>query len=89
MAATKTTKQYIIIALYPLLGGDSNKTFDFMIAVMLITMVLVGIVGGMSADELGSSFAKGLASMAFGAFVIGLACVIVFLLTVTGWTGTI
>ena len=68
--------QYIIIALYPLLGGDSDLTFDFMIAVMLITMVLVGIIGGMGADQLGNSFAKGLASMAFVAFVIGLAKVI-------------
>ena len=68
--------QYVIIALFPLLGGDSNLTFDFMIAVMLVTMVLVGVIGGMSADQLGNSFAKGLASMAFVAFVIGLAKVI-------------
>lgn len=66
--------QYLIIALYSLLGG--SQTFDFMIAVMLVTMILVGIVGGMSAEELGQSFAKGLASMAFVAFVIGLAKVI-------------
>lgn len=72
--------QYIIIALYPLLGGNSDLTFDFMIAVMLITMVLVGIIGGMSADQLGNSFAKGLASMAFVAFVIGLAKVISLIL---------
>lgn len=66
--------QYLIIALYSLLGG--SETFDFMIAVMLVTMILTGIVGGMSAEELGQSFAKGLASMAFVAFVIGLAKVI-------------
>lgn len=68
--------QYLIIALFPLLGGDPKLTFDFMIAVMLCTMILVGIVGGMSADALGNSFAKGLGSMAFVAFVIGLAKVI-------------
>lgn len=68
--------QYLIIAMYPLLGGDSNLTFDFMIAVMLCTMILVGFIGGMSADQLGQSFAKGLSSMAFVAFVIGLAKVI-------------
>lgn len=68
--------QYLIIALYPLMGGDSSLTFDFMIAVMICTMIIVGIVGGMSADELGQSFAKGLASMAFVAFIIGLAKVI-------------
>lgn len=66
--------QYLIIALYSLLGG--SETFDFMISVMLVTMILTGIVGGMSAEELGQSFAKGLASMAFVAFVIGLAKVI-------------
>ena len=69
---------YLIIALYSLLGG--SQTFDFMIAVMLVTMILVGIVGGMSAEELGQSFAKGLASMAFVAFVIGLAKVISLIL---------
>lgn len=72
--------QYLIIALYPLLGGDSDLTFDFMIAVMIVTMILVGILGGMSAEELGQSFAKGLASMAFVAFVIGLAKVISLIL---------
>lgn len=66
--------QYLIIALYSLLGG--SETFDFMIAVMIVTMILVGIVGGMSAEELGQSFARGLASMAFVAFVIGMAKVI-------------
>ncbi len=70
--------QYLIIALYSLLGG--SETFDFMISVMLVTMILTGIVGGMSAEELGQSFAKGLASMAFVAFVIGLAKVISLIL---------
>ncbi|MDO5406555.1 MAG: AbgT family transporter [Eubacteriales bacterium] len=68
--------QYLLIAMYPLMGGDSGKTFDFMIAVMICTMILVGMIGGMSAEKLGQSFAKGLASMAFVAFVIGLAKVI-------------
>ena len=71
----------VVIALLPLLGGDSNLTFDFMIAVMLCTMVLVGIIGGMSAEQLGQSFAKGLGSMAFVAFVIGLAKVISLVLS--------
>lgn len=68
--------QYIIIALFPLLGGDPNQTFDFMIAMMLTTMIVVGIIGGMSAEALAQSFARGLGSMAFVAFVIGLAKVI-------------
>jgi Predicted membrane protein len=73
--------QYIVIVMYNLLGGDASLTFDFMIAVMIVTMILVGIVGGMSADQLGNSFAKGLASMAFVAFVIGMAKVISLILT--------
>lgn len=68
--------QYLVIVMYSLLGGDSSKTFDFMIAVMLCTMILVGLIGGMTPDELGNSFSKGLGSMAFVAFVIGLAKVI-------------
>ena len=66
--------QYLIIALYSLLGG--SQTFDFMMAVMFVTMIIVGIIGGMSAEKLGQTYAKGLASMAFVAFVIGLAKVI-------------
>lgn len=73
--------QYVLIALYPYIGGDSDKTFDFMIAVMLVNMVIVGILGGMSADELANSFAKGLSSMAFVIFVIGLAKVISVILS--------
>ncbi len=72
--------QYIIIVAYSLLGGDSSKMFDFMMAVMLIAMILVGIFGGMSADDLGYAFGKGLASMAFVGFVIGLARVISLIL---------
>lgn len=68
--------QYLVIALYPLMGGDDSLTFDFMIAVMLCTMVIVGLIGGMSFEKLGQSFARGLGSMAFVAFVIGLAKVI-------------
>lgn len=68
--------QYVVIAMYPLLGGDSNLTFDFMIAIMLCTMVIVGFIGGMSPEKLGQTFARGLGSMAFVAFVIGLAKVI-------------
>lgn len=68
--------QYVLIAMYPYIGGDSNKTFDFMIAVMLTNMVIIGVLGGMNADQLANSFAKGLSSMAFVIFVIGLAKVI-------------
>lgn len=40
---------------------------------MMVVALVQGKISGMSADELGDSFAKGLASMAFVVFVIGLA----------------
>ena len=45
-------------------------------------MIVVGIIGGMSAEKLADAFAKGLGSMAFVAFVIGLAKVISLVLAV-------
>lgn len=66
--------QYLLIVMYSLLGGQN--TFDFMIAVFICSMIVVGFIGGMTPDSLGSSFSKGLGSMAFVAFVIGMAKVI-------------
>lgn len=54
--------QYLIITIYPLMGGDSNLTFDFMLAVMIITMIVVGIIGGMSAEKLADAL-QGLGSI--------------------------
>ncbi len=71
--------QYIVIVAYSFAGGD--KLFEFMFAVNMIVTVFTGILGGMSADEIGNSFAKGLASCAFIGFVIGLARVLSLILT--------
>ena len=65
--------QYLIIVLYPLLGGDNSKLFNVMIAVLTISSLIIGLLGGMSGDELGKQFGAGLATMAFIGFVIGLA----------------
>ena len=72
--------QYLIIVLYPLLGGDSSKLFNVMIAVLTISSLIIGLLGEMSGDELGKQFGVGLASMAFIGFVIGLAKVISIIL---------
>ena len=72
--------QYLLIVAYPLLGGDPKQLYDFMMAVMFISMIIIGFVGKMTPEELGKSFAKGLSSMAFVGFVIGLARVISLIL---------
>lgn len=44
-----------------------------MATVMMFVALIQGIIAGMSADEIAVSFTKGLASMAFVGFVIGMA----------------
>lgn len=52
-----------------------------MASLMLVVAIVQGLLSGMSADEIGSTFAKGLANMAFVGFVIGLARTISLVLT--------
>ena len=66
---------------YPLITGDTSITFKLMIAVSIVVAVLCGIIGQFSFDKIGNEFAKGLASMAFVAFVIGLAKVMSIVMT--------
>lgn len=65
--------QYLILVLYPMITGDTSKTFPMMIALGIIVAILCGFIGKFSFDKIGQEYAKGLASMAFVAFVIGLA----------------
>ena len=65
--------QYMIIVLYPFMGGESSKILDLMVALAIIVSVLSGIIGRFSFDKIGDEFAKGLATLAFVGFVIGLA----------------
>lgn len=64
--------QFVFVVLYGLLGG-SYSTYAVMAAVMMGVAVVQGILAGMSADEIGNIFVKGLAGMAFVGFVIGMA----------------
>lgn len=63
--------QYVVMVGYPMVTGDTSLTFKLMVAMGLITSISCGFIGGFSFDKIGNEFGKGLASMAFVAFVIG------------------
>lgn len=73
--------QYLVIISYSAFGGDSELLYNFMIVINILTALVIGLFTRMSFDKLGDSFAKGLASMAFIGFVIGLARVMSLILT--------
>lgn len=73
--------QYLVIVLYPMITGDTSKTFPMMIALSMVVSISCGIIGQFSFDKIGNEFSKGLASMAFVAFVIGLAKVMSNIMT--------
>jgi len=64
--------QFVFITVYGIIG-DSSQIFAVMATVMMFVALIQGIIAGMSADEIAVSFTKGLASMAFVGFVIGMA----------------
>lgn len=73
--------QYLVIISYSAFGGDSDLLYNFMIVINILTALVIGLFTKMSLDNLGESFAKGLSSMAFIGFVIGLARVMSLILT--------
>lgn len=73
--------QYVIMVAYPMITGDTSITFPMMMALAIVVSILCGIIGGFSMDKIGNEFAKGVASMAFVAFVIGLAKVMSLVMT--------
>ena len=66
-----TILQYIALVVYSLTVG--TNIYEFLIGFFIVTAIIIGFIGGLSADQLGNSFAKGLGAMAFVTFVIGLA----------------
>ena len=64
--------QYGVIIYYGLFG-DPSRYMSIMITTLMFAALLMGAISGMSADEIANSFAKGLSSMAFVVFVIGMA----------------
>lgn len=72
--------QFIVITVYGLIG-DSNQLFAVMASIMFLVAIFQGLLAGMSLDNVGNTFAKGLANMAFVGFVIGLARSVSLVLT--------
>lgn len=62
--------QYLLLVVYSFYG---DNIFEFLVGFFIISAVVIGLIGGLSFDEVGNGFAKGLGSMAFVTFVIGLA----------------
>lgn len=72
--------QFVFITIYSIIG-DSSQSFSVMATTMMVVAIVQGIIAGMGADEIANSFAKGLASMAFVGFVIGMAKTVSIVLT--------
>lgn len=64
--------QYGVIVYYGI-WGDPDKYWSVMNSTLMFVAFIMGIIAGMSADDVANSFAKGLANMAFVVFIIGLA----------------
>lgn len=73
--------QYALIVAYPFLAKGSKQLFPFMLAVNLLVGIIVGILGKFSLKKIGDEFVKGLSSIVFVGFVIGLAKVMSLVLT--------
>ncbi len=65
--------QYLVIVLYPMLGGDTGYLMHLMTALALLVAIICGLIGGFSFDKVGNEYVKGLMDLAFVGFVIGLA----------------
>lgn len=81
--------QYLVIISFTNFGGDSALLYNFIIVVNIITAVVIGLLTRMSWSDLGKNFDKGLAAMAFIAFIIGLARVMSLVLTESNILDTI
>ena len=73
--------QYGVIVAYPFLGGVSNLIQHLMVAISLVVAIVCGFIGGFSFDRVGNEYVKGLQSMVFVGFVIGLARVMSLVMT--------
>ncbi len=73
--------QFAIMVGYPMITGDTSITFPMMIAMGILVAIVTGLIAGFSFDRIGNEVAKGISSMAFVAFVIGLAKVMSIVMT--------
>lgn len=65
--------QYAILVAYPLMGGDGRYLQHLMTALAIVVTITCGFIGRFSFDKIGDEFIKGLQSLVFVGFVIGLA----------------
>ncbi|MDO4690400.1 MAG: AbgT family transporter [Fusobacterium sp.] len=73
--------QYILIVAYPFFAKDSKQLYPFMLAINLIVSIIAGFLAKFSFKKLAEEFSKGLSSIVFVGFVIGLAKVMSLVLT--------
>lgn len=71
--------QYVAIVAYALSGGTNTQ--PVMVAIAIVTLIICGLIAGFSADKIGNEFVKGLQSMVFVCYVIGLARVMSLVMT--------
>lgn len=71
--------QYVIIVAYSIAGGTNTQ--PVMVALAISVSIISGIIAGFSPDRLGNEFVKGLQSMVFVCYVIGLARVMSLVMT--------
>lgn len=73
--------QFVFLVAYPLITGNSSILLQLMVATAIVVSIVCGFIGKFSFDKLGNEFAKGLSTMAFVAFVIGMAKVMSLVMT--------
>lgn len=71
--------QYLLIITYSFMGG--TKLYPFIVAVNLSAAILIGLIGKFSFNKIGEEYSKGVASVAFIGFAIGMAKVVSLVLT--------
>lgn len=72
--------QYIVIVAWPFMGGDGSLLLNLMVALGLIVTVVSGLLGRFKLNKIGEEFDKGLQTLVFVGFVIGLARVMALVL---------
>ncbi|WP_199173186.1 AbgT family transporter [Sporosarcina sp. P2] len=70
---------FLVIIAYSVFGGE--QLYHFFTVVAIIAAIVIGLLTRMSFDDIGENFSKGIASIAFIAFIIGLARVMSLVLT--------
>ncbi len=82
--------QYGLIVWYSLTyARQGGSVYNFLTAVTTVNAVLCGVIAGLSADEIGDAYAKGLGGMAFVGFIIGMARVVSLVMNEGNITHTI